>query len=308
MTASTASVIATAAAASPPPQPGPPGGGGPAPVPPPKDFVSLKVTEAYTRDVGRGIARVDYDAMDAMKCDTGDIVELLGPRRTVAKCLPLYPSDEGKGIIRIDGLIRRNAGTKIDDQVTVRKVGAPPAARVSVSPLEPVPPVEGRYIADMLEGIPITKGDDVIIPYFGGRIALTVKGYTPDVPAVLIHAKTEFVIEGRSGRASSPPKRVRQVHYAPSEVEANKYLAEGWSVVEYKVVRGANIAGAYDIIMAVLERRVEEPPATEAKKSEAKELAGLWRKWDEEAGEKSEIPRAAPDSLVGRTIAFLEKE
>jgi len=34
----------------------------------------------------------------------GDVIELKGKRRTVAKCLPLYPSDEGKGIIRIDGL------------------------------------------------------------------------------------------------------------------------------------------------------------------------------------------------------------
>ena len=32
---------------------------------------------------------------------TGDVIEIKGKRRTVAKCLPLYPSDEGKGIIRI---------------------------------------------------------------------------------------------------------------------------------------------------------------------------------------------------------------
>ena len=26
--------------------------------------LSLKVLEAYTRDVGRGVARIDYDSMD----------------------------------------------------------------------------------------------------------------------------------------------------------------------------------------------------------------------------------------------------
>jgi transitional endoplasmic reticulum ATPase len=75
--------------------------------------VQLKVLEAYTRDVGRGVARLDYDAMDALAASTGDVIEIKGKRRTVAKCLPLYPSDEGLGIGRIDGLIRNNAGVAI---------------------------------------------------------------------------------------------------------------------------------------------------------------------------------------------------
>ena len=76
----------------------------------------LKILEAYSRDVGRGIARIDYDSMDLLNASTGDVIEIRGgvksksTRRTVAKCLPLYPSDEGKGIIRIDGLVRNNAG------------------------------------------------------------------------------------------------------------------------------------------------------------------------------------------------------
>ena len=39
-----------------------------------------------------------------LNASTGDVIEIKGKRRTVAKCLPLYPSDEGKGIIRIDGI------------------------------------------------------------------------------------------------------------------------------------------------------------------------------------------------------------
>ena len=37
---------------------------------------SLKVLEAYTRDVGRGIARIDYDTMDSLAVSTGDVVML----------------------------------------------------------------------------------------------------------------------------------------------------------------------------------------------------------------------------------------
>ena len=56
--------------------------------------LSLKVLEAYTRDVGRGVARIDYDSMDTLNASTGDVIELKGKRRTVAKCLPclLYTS------------------------------------------------------------------------------------------------------------------------------------------------------------------------------------------------------------------------
>jgi len=53
--------------------------------------VQLKVLEAYTRDVGRGVARLDYDAMDALDASTGDVIEIKGKRRTVAKCLPSLP-------------------------------------------------------------------------------------------------------------------------------------------------------------------------------------------------------------------------
>ena len=69
------------------------------------NIVSLKVLEAYTRDVGRGTARIDYDTMGSLGVSTGDIIEIKGKRRTVVKCLPLYPSDEGKGIVMLDGLV-----------------------------------------------------------------------------------------------------------------------------------------------------------------------------------------------------------
>ena len=73
-------------------------------------------------EVGRGIARIDYDTMDSLAVSTGDVVEIRGKRRTTAKCLPLYPSDEGKGIIRIDGLVRNNSGIAIGDTIFIREI------------------------------------------------------------------------------------------------------------------------------------------------------------------------------------------
>ena len=159
-----------------------------------QNALSLKVLEAYTRDVGRGVARIDYDSMDTLNASTGDVIEIKGKRRTVAKCLPLYPSDEGKGIIRIDGLGRNNSGIAIGDTISVRKIKAVAAEKIVVAPLEAIPPIDERYLADALESVPLIKGDNVMVPYFGGRLTFQVIGVTPTADAVLVTQKTVFHI------------------------------------------------------------------------------------------------------------------
>ena len=199
----------------------------------------LTVIEAYTRDVGRGIARITSKLMDELGLSKEDIVEIVGKRRTVAKCISqLTPEqlelenmqlaqaraklhktqitekielktkidwtdtnthihmrigDPGR-TIRIDGLIRNNAGIAIGDTVSIRKIIPPQAEKVTVTPLENIPPIDERYIADVLESIPITKGDNVMIPYFGGRLTFQVTSTIPDVEAVLVIKKTIFSI------------------------------------------------------------------------------------------------------------------
>jgi transitional endoplasmic reticulum ATPase len=160
---------------------------------------TLKILEAYTRDVGRGVARVDYDSMDSLNASTGDIIEIKGgKRRTVAKCLPLYPSDEGKGLIRVDGLVRNNAGIAIGDTVEITKIKTAPAEKVIVAPLESIPPIDERYLADALEGVATIKGDNVMVPYFGGRLAFQVIAVTPAAGAVLVTQKTIFHITDKN--------------------------------------------------------------------------------------------------------------
>src|SRR6476620_7992730 len=168
--------------------------------------LSLKVLEAYTRDVGRGVARIDYDSMDSLSASTGDVVEIRGKRKTVAKCLPLYPSDEGKGIIRVDGLVRNNAGIAIGDTVAVRKIKAVAAEKVVVAPLEAIPPIDERYLADALESVPLIKGDNVMVSYFGGTLTFQVIGVTPAADAVLVTQKTIFRIAEKSGTVQGVPQ------------------------------------------------------------------------------------------------------
>lgn len=106
--------------------------------PPPKSpqNVKLEVASAAVNDVGKGVARLSFETMRALDMTAGDVVELHGKRSTVATALPLYRSDEGRPIVRIDGLQRHNAGVGISDFVMGKKAHSRPATRVVLAPAQ----------------------------------------------------------------------------------------------------------------------------------------------------------------------------
>jgi hypothetical protein len=158
--------------------------------------IPLVILEAYDRDVGRAVARIDYKSMESLDASTGDILEIVGKKRSVARCLPLYPTDEGHRIIRVDGLARYNTGSAIGNTLAVRKIKAVSAEKVTVKPIESIPPLDERYLADALDMVPVTKNDNIMVPYFGGRLAFEVVSVIPDVD-VIINQKTQGLTGAR---------------------------------------------------------------------------------------------------------------
>ena len=55
--------------------------------------ITLRVSEALTRDVGRGLVRLDPQDMSALGVQTGETVRVIGKRGTVAKALPPVEMD-----------------------------------------------------------------------------------------------------------------------------------------------------------------------------------------------------------------------
>ncbi|MBW2971824.1 ATPase, partial [Candidatus Woesearchaeota archaeon] len=96
--------------------------------------ISLKVAEAIQDDVNKGIVRVDSSLMHQIGVRSGDIVEIEGERKTVGIVDRAYPGDIGLNIIRMDGILRRNAKTGIGEIVKVRKSEVKPAKKVVVAP------------------------------------------------------------------------------------------------------------------------------------------------------------------------------
>jgi len=84
--------------------------------------VVLRVAEAKHKDAGRHKVRIDEKYMKILGVSKGDIVEIEGKKLTAAFVLPAYPEDRGTDIIRMDGIIRRNAEARLlRDNVVVHK-------------------------------------------------------------------------------------------------------------------------------------------------------------------------------------------
>ncbi len=96
----------------------------------------LKVAEAIQDDVNKGIVRIDSNFMHELGIRPGDIVEIKGERITVGIADRAYPGDIGLNIIRMDGVLRRNAKTGIGEVVTVKKALIKEAKRVTIAPVQ----------------------------------------------------------------------------------------------------------------------------------------------------------------------------
>ena len=155
-----------------------------------------KILEAYTRDVGRGVARIDYDTMDEMNCSTGDVCLITGKENsTPVKILPLYPSDEDKGVIRIDGLIRKNTKVTIGQTCEIEKIETIAAVTFQAFPISDIPPIDSRYLVDALESVAIQQGQVVMIPYFGGRLEFKITTTEPERPVVVTQKTIASIVE-----------------------------------------------------------------------------------------------------------------
>jgi transitional endoplasmic reticulum ATPase len=172
----------------------------------------LKIAEAKSKDAGRGIARVDPAVMDVLGLTPGDVVQIEGKKRTVAIVWPGYPEDANRGLIRVDGTVRRNAEASIDEKVAIRKVVVKEAQKITFAPTEQLRIMGGEdYLTQALEGRAVTRGDVIEINVMGRRIDLIVVSYQPSSDAVLVQRDTEVKISEKPVKESQT--RVPKVTY-----------------------------------------------------------------------------------------------
>src|SRR5919204_1919189 len=144
------------------------------------DKITLKVAETNSKFVGRGMALVDPKVMGEMDLSTGDVIEIIGKKKSYVLLWSSQSEDYGKGLIRIDGYTRNNIGIGIDDSVTIRKVNAKKAEQVILAPTEELNIVGlEEYLPELLEGRVVTKGDMIPLNVMGRRIGFVVTSTSP---------------------------------------------------------------------------------------------------------------------------------
>jgi len=130
-----------------------------------KKEIQLKVVEAQQDDAYKGIARIDSEIMRELGIRRGEIIAIKGNRETVAIADRAYPADVGEGIIRIDGILRRNAKTGIGEVVKVSKAEVKEAKKIIVAPAQKniMVQAEPESLRNGLLGRAVVKGDVVVL-------------------------------------------------------------------------------------------------------------------------------------------------
>ncbi|MFH1787413.1 MAG: CDC48 family AAA ATPase [archaeon] len=130
-----------------------------------KKSIQLKVVEAQQDDVYKGIARIDLGVMNELGIKRGDPIMIKGNRETVAIADRAYPADVGEGIIRIDGIMRRNSKSGIGDVVVVSKTEVKEAKKIIIAPAQKGIMVQGdpENLKNGLLGRTVVKGDVVVL-------------------------------------------------------------------------------------------------------------------------------------------------
>lgn len=168
-------------------------------------ILRLTVVEARREDVGRGVARLDPETLRQIGAAPGEVIEIAGKGKTVAKAMPTFKEQRGQHIIQLDGVCRTNAGVALGQTVAIRKVAHAIAQKLVVTPLGAgaLHEDEIEHTARRLDGLAIRTGDRVRIALFGGTHRDFLVGRTePDGP-VIVHPDTLLSLE-RPRSTSSP--------------------------------------------------------------------------------------------------------
>jgi transitional endoplasmic reticulum ATPase len=167
--------------------------------------ITLRVAEALPKDVGRGLVRLDPQHLDQLGVRIGDVVQISGKRATVARAMPAYADQRGQGLIQIDGILRLNAGASLDERVSIQRVKVQPARSIVLAPAEGVRAsqvtAQARYLAKLLDGIPVVAGDRVRVNLFGTRAqSFSVVETSPPGPTMIGPATAIRISGENSGR------------------------------------------------------------------------------------------------------------
>ncbi len=128
--------------------------------------LELKVVEALAEDVGKGLVRLDPEDIKTLSAVLGDVIEISGEKKTVARITGTFAEHYGKKVIQMDGITRGNAKSNLGETVKIKRISRKTAMTVIVLPLDfsAVLPEQGEMdqFAKVLQGLAVMVGHGLI--------------------------------------------------------------------------------------------------------------------------------------------------
>ncbi|MEM0037507.1 MAG: CDC48 family AAA ATPase [Zestosphaera sp.] len=188
-----------------------------------KEYV-LRVAEAGKNDAFRGKVRIPERILNAIGAEEGDAVEIVGRKNTVAIVWPALPEDDDKDLIRMDGVLRKNAGVSIGDRVLVRRIEVKQALTVKLALTDASSQVSGgesalRIIKRRLLNYAVVEEDVVPFQLLGSVMFLKVVSTRPAGP-VVIGEQTRLIL------VNKPAQTLRMMRVTYEDVGGMKDVVE----------------------------------------------------------------------------------
>ncbi|VVM05298.1 CDC48 family AAA ATPase [Methylacidimicrobium tartarophylax] len=167
---------------------------------------ALRAGALPLQEEGKGLCRLGMEQMRSLSLQPGAVVAIDGPRRTVGVAVLREGSEEAeRGIVQIDPILRGNAGIGLGEKVSLSKIVAGVARRLTLTPIPsawvPRGQQERRELLRQVEGRPLLVGDRVRITVAGKRRDFLVAQTEPDGP-VVVSGSTELRVEADRDRES----------------------------------------------------------------------------------------------------------
>ncbi len=199
----------------------------------------LTVREAEIYDVGKDIAKVDPVVFEKMGLTTGDTIKisnLKNDKSVVAYAVRGKVTDAGLNIIKMDGNLRQNSNSKIDDDIYIEKINCQIAQSVTLAPPVEIPDLKRNdiisYIHDriinknILEGnVVIIRGIKIFINEESRDLSLTVTKALPK-GAVKITANTKLTISEKPIETSKYGITYDDIGGLKKEIESIREMVE----------------------------------------------------------------------------------
>jgi len=188
----------------------------------------MRVGEAKQRDVGKKRARIGPDAMDFLKVNPGDIVEITGKKASCAVAWPTDEDDKFPDVVRVDGQTRKNIGSALNDIIKIKKASAKIAKSIVLTPVSDVVTVDKEFtdfVKNRLKGLPFCQGDEISVMILGNPMDFKISKIAPK-GIVTIDKSTDFVISADKAIDKKVRVTYDEVGGLKNEIKIMREIAE----------------------------------------------------------------------------------